>query len=610
MSNIKIIIKKYTCGNARYQNSESGAVMMMSIMFFILISVIVMLGLTGPSAREYRLATDALLSRQSYFLAESETEDVYYRLKNNHPVSQTQSLVLGDSVATTNMSFLGGDAVDINSIGNVYNRQRAVDMKISGQTHSIISFGAQVGAGGIDFASSDSQLNGDLYSMGPITGVAGSSIYGSAYSASFPDLVTDQSNDVGIPPYNISFGNASLSQDITQSFVVDQNSPVNKLSLYIKKVGSPGDATVNIVTNDTTNFPGGLVIASGTLSASAVNSSYGWVDISFSQKQILSLGQTYWVVVIPAVSSGNYYIVGASGSSGNVYPNGAGKIGQMSGTWSDPVSGGSDYFFRLYQGGITGSITGNENGTTGGMNISSTSTVGIVQANSVNNINSIGTIYCTSGSGNSNSCVSHDDPNVIGYPLSDATIAGWKSDAAAGALTVGDGIISGPGITSIGPAKYSGNLTISKTVTITGTIWVTGNLTISPSKNVSLSSSYGSNSGVIVVDGKITIGSNAHVNGNGTAGSYLMLVSTNNSVDTASPAISFANNSNESALFYAPYGLIKATGSTNVPQMTAYEVSLNGTMVLNYNSLLSSLSVLSGTSTSSGYNISSWLESQ
>ena len=97
---------------------ESGAVMMTSVIFFVVISTVVVLGLTGPSVREYRIANDSILSKQSYFLAESGAEDAYYRLRNHYPTSPSQTLVLGSSMTTTVMNTLSGGLVDINSIGH------------------------------------------------------------------------------------------------------------------------------------------------------------------------------------------------------------------------------------------------------------------------------------------------------------------------------------------------------------------------------------------------------------------------------------------------------------------------------------------------------------
>ena len=89
----------------QFKNSEKGAVMMTSVIFFIVISVVVVLGLTGPAVREYRVAADSILSKQSYFLAESGVEDSYYRVKNHYTVSSVETLVLGSSSATTTLNY-------------------------------------------------------------------------------------------------------------------------------------------------------------------------------------------------------------------------------------------------------------------------------------------------------------------------------------------------------------------------------------------------------------------------------------------------------------------------------------------------------------------------
>ncbi len=602
-------IKNYS----QFQNKESGAVMMTSVLFFIIISVLIVAGLTGPSAREYKMATDAISSRQSYYLAESESEDVYYRLKNNQHVSQTQSLVLGNSSATTYLNFLGSGNVDINSIGNVYNKERVVDMKISGQNRVITSFGAQIGTGGLNILSTGSVINGDVYSLGPIVGVTDSNINGSASSASYPSLFNDQSNDLGTP-YDISFGNNTTSKDVTQSFKVDQTIPINKISLYLKRVGTPSDATVSIINKDfTTSLPGQIVIATGTISSSSINTGYSWYDVVFSQQQMLSVGQTYWIVISPSVSSSNYYIIGAS--SGDTYTNGVGKIGQYGSSWTDPISGGGDYFFRLYQGGLTGSITRDIGSLSGYFNVGNTISTSTIVAHTIDNISSAGTIYCSSGTGNSSSCSPHNDPDMIGYSITDSMIDGWKSDiVSTGSTYLGNLTISSYfGSTTSMSMKVQGDLTINANLTMSGNIWVTGNLTIGSNKNVNLASLYGSNSGVIIVDGKISMNT-SHLNGTGTGGSRVVLISNNNSISTSSPAINITSSDSslsKKPIVYAPYGLIQfGAGNSSFTQASAYKLSLNISANITYDPLISALTILSGTSTTPGYNISSWAEAQ
>ncbi|MEI6316108.1 MAG: hypothetical protein WCO65_00050 [bacterium] len=595
--------------NKNIQN-ESGAVMMTSVIFFVVIATIVVLGLTGPSVREYRIANDSILSKQSYFLAESGAEDAYYRLKNHYSTSPSQTLVLGSFTAVTAMNSLSGGVVDIVSIGNVNNRQRGVEIKASGQSNPVFNFGALSSSGGLDLSESNAVVDGNAYLSGPITGAYGSIITGSAVSASSPGLSINQSNGSGTPPYDISFGNANASKDIMQSFQLNQNSPLNKIALYIKRVGTPTDATVTIYRNKSvSNTPDFIPITSATLSAGSVDTNYSWVDVEFSQKQLLTVGETYWFVVTQNISASDYYVIGATNGG---YASGIGKIGQFQGVMTDPVSSTSNYYFQIYLGGVLGKILGE----IGGISIGTTPS-DYVQANSVGNVNATGQIYCTNNlggtkdiSGNSKSCVPQTDPNISSFPISDTDISGWESDASSGASSSGDWVVGSFGASTTGPKKISGNVTVNRgLLTIGGTLWITGDLNFNSNGKINLSSGYGSNSGVVIVDGKINF-SGGFANGSGADGSYILLISKSNSMDPASPAINAHNHGPDSAIFYAPYGLVTLSGSTALSQVSAYQMSLSAGSTISYNPNLSSITFLSGSTIAVPYSISSWVESQ
>lgn len=591
-------------------NKESGAVMMTSVIFFVVISTIVVLGLTAPSAREYRIASDSVISKQSYFLAESGAEDAFYRLKNHYPTTSPETLVLGSSMTTTTLNSLAGGIVDIQSIGNVQNSNRAVDVHASGQSNPTFTFGALSGSGGLNLSQSNAVVDGNAYLDGPITGVYGSSITGSAVSASSPVLGINQQNGTGTPSYDISFGNADASQDIAQSFQINQNSPLNKISLYLKKVGSPADATLTVYRNNPSNGPDDIPIASATISASSVGADYSWVDAVFSQQQMLSTGETYWFVVTQNISSTDYYTIGATDGG---YSYGVGKIGQVGEDWTDPVSATSEYFFEIYLGGVVGLIQG----VSGNMSIGTTPSDS-VQAHSVGNVNAAGSIYCTNDLGGTeesdgvtdNPCIAQTDPSYVGFPVSDSDISGWENDASAGAGTSGDWDISLAGASTTGPEKISGNVNVHGGVlTINGTLWITGNLNITSNGKIKLAPGYGSNSGVVIVDGQISF-SGGWARGSGADGSYILFVSKSNSVDPASPAISAYNHGADTAIFYAPDGLASLSGSTDLSAVSAYEISLSSGSTISYNPNMSAITFLSAGATSVPYTISSWTESQ
>ena len=584
------------------QNSQTGAAMLIAVIFLIFISLAVIAGLVLPSVREYKVASESVNSQKSYFLAESGVEDAMYRILNGKPISSSETITLGSNSATTTITS-SGNQKEIISLGNVLNFERQVDLLLTAGTGVSFNYGIQVGQGGIDLQGS-SGVNGNVYANGPITGTSSSFISGTAISANSPALVADQSNGSGTPSYDVIFGNASATQDIAQSFQVVTSSPLNKVSFYIKKVGTPSDATIKIV-NDSSGSPGTTVIASGTLSSSSITTSYGWIDFSFNTNPLLNTGTTYWLVVDASTSSSKYYTLGATNGG---YANGLGKIGQQGGTWNNTTPSGLDYYFKIYLGGVTGLIAGSSGSQWNQMRVG-TSGTGTAQAHTVNYTQAPGLIYCQSGTGNNKSCTSQTDPAYIAYPVSDANITKWQNDALVGGIYSGTYNTPGYGQESLGPKEITGDLNVtgSNTLYITGTLWVKGNVTVSGAAKIVLDASYGNSSGVIVANGWLDLEGSGQLNGDGQSGSYILFTTTSvcdssfcshNAIDISGAAGSVVLN--------AQNGTISFSGSASAKEAVGYKLVLTGATTVNYQSGLANTNFSSGPT--GGWNIGSWQE--
>lgn len=573
---------------------NQGAAMIILVFFFVVISLTILVGIVSPSVREFKIASDNFISKQTYYLAESGIEDVLYRLKNKKQVDGTESIILGDSVATTTITDIGGSQKQITTIGDTNNKQRKVDVTLTTSTGVSFNYGLLSGQGGIYLDSGG--IVGNVYSNGPITASSSGSNYisGTAISANSPGLISDQTNGSGVPSYNVSFGNNNTTQDIAQKFRVSSLSPLNKVSLYIKKSGSPSNATVKIM-NDSGGNIGSTLIASGTLSASSVTTSYGWVNVSFTTNPLLDNNRDYWLVIDGATSSSKYYIIGANS---NGYLNGIGKIGQLGGAWNNTSPSGLDYYFNIYLGGLNGLIQGA--GQWNPLHIGTTS--GSAQANTVNYVNATGNIYCQSALYNNKTCISQPDPTYIDFPVSDSNITEWENDASSGGTYTGNYSVGSSGAT-LGPKVITGNLTVSGggALTVTGNIWVKGNLTLNGGAEIKLSSSYGSNDAVILVDGTISVSGGGHATGSGIFGSYIMLLSKN---DTSS-AISVSGGSG-AMIAYAPYGTVTVTGGATLKEATGYKIVVTGGADIIYESGLTNNNFSSGPSGT--WNVNSWKE--
>jgi len=203
-------------------------------------------------------------------------------------------------------------------------------------------------------------------------------------------------------------------------------------------------------------------------------------------------------------------------------------------------------------------------------------------------------------------------PNEIepkDFPISQSQIDEWKQEAEGGGIIIGDYTIPGGVTQDLGPKKITGNFVIENnaTLNIMSTIWVVGNLNIENGATVKLdSNSYGSTSGLIVVDGKIKIRPNTFLRGSGEEGSYLLLLSTNPEVeDFVNPAVEIDNNA-DAAIFYAPQGLIVLRNNIQAREVTAYKVALDNNAEILYEAGLEDTSFSSGPGGT--WEVASWKE--
>lgn len=592
MQNLKYQNKKKLGQALRY---DSGQAMLTVVTLFLFLSMMVVMGISDPVLRQAKITKDFLDSRKSYFLAESGVEDVVYRVKKNKQVPASGTLVLDGNTVTVSVQDTPGTKT-ISTSADSKNLIRRVDTVLKTGTGSSFNYGVLSGQGGFVLGT-NATINGSIYSNGSVTGSSGSSITGSAISANSSALVTDQKNDSPLPPPNsINFGDSSSRQDFGQGFKLATLGPLTKVSLYIKKVSTPSNLTVRIVTNSSGN-PGTNTVVSGTLSSALVTSSYGWVDVSFVNYVELTPGVTYWLVLDGSNSSTKYYVLGANTS----YPNGDARLGQYGGSWSATNPTNLDSYFKIYLGGLNGLIDGVSVGSAG---------VGNAEAYQVKNSTIAGSLYCQIGSDNNKACdTSKTVPVELGLPVSDGNILQWQSDALAGGVINGNYTVSSS--VSLGPKKIVGNLTIdgNKTLTLTGTIWVTGKIEIENGAKVKLDSSYGSNSGLLMSDNIVDISNNSTFSGSGQSGSYIMVLTTSDcpisSYCSGSAAMDISNNVG-AAILNAEKGTIHINNNGVAEQLTAYKIILDNGAVINYEQGIAHTNFSSGPT--GGWTIQEWKE--
>ncbi|MDO8500142.1 MAG: hypothetical protein Q7S66_05850 [bacterium] len=432
---------------------------------------------------------------------------------------------------------------------------------------------------------------------------------------------------------------ASVSQiDAAQSFQPSITDRITRAELYIKKFGAPSAATFRLV-RDSGGAPStnaGDVLATAAIDPSGVASTYGWLVIDFSSV-VLNDNTTYWLLIDASLDYSNYYFLGEDVS--DAYSDGTGKRTSdwSSGGWA---AAGGDFDFRVYMGGTNRTISGvTINGNANGHTIDDVTVGGNVNAFSYNdgtvtgNINADSISECTiNGNASYNSIINCSvvgnqvtpttppaDPPVLPMPITEGQLDAWEQDAEDG------GVISSPcpykpadGAT-IGPKKINCDVEIdgSNIVTLTGVLWISGNFEMKNSAQLILAPSFGSNSGVVIVDkqadrltsSKVIIGNTAEISGSGQTGSYIMLASRNNSAEVggAEEAVNIGNSSSV-AIYYAPHGLISLPNTIDVKEATGYKLQLRNSAAISYESGLANLQFSSGPTGS--WKIKSWQETQ
>lgn len=576
--------------------NQQGNVLILTTVFFVVISLSVCLGLVVPAIRTHKIAEHTLHSKRSYYLSQSGVDDVFYRLKAGMDVQSSQTLVLGEMEAVTTLSDISSTQKEITSLGESNNRERKIRAVITQGEGVSFNYGVQTGQGGMSLSGS-SGINGSVYANGNITGTGSPYITGAAIAANSEPLVAAiQNTTTGTPSSTITFGNNNATQDIAQQFVVTEEIPLNKVQFYIRKQGSPSNATVTIRSGGATD-PSSTIVATGTLSSSLVTTSFALVDVLFTAAPTLQTGIIYWVVIDAGTNTNNHYVIGANT---NGYAGGVARIGRVGTSWGAVSPSTLDIQFNLFLGGLTSSITGDSQwnrlrvGTSGS---------GIAHAAVVNNTSTPSALYCQTGTGNNKSCdTSPPAPSPQPWPVSDGNIDAWKAEAEAGGTTVGN-VNAGSGwqTATLGPRKIQGNLSVggSAVLNVTGTLWVTGDLTINGSGRMQLANTYGGQSGVVIVDGKVSIGGSSPVTGSGAPGSFIMIVSLSDCPTSSSCGSSNAIDVSGSAgavVLVAQNGTLAFSGSGSAKQATAYKISLSGSTTVTYDSGLANMNFASGPS--------------
>ena len=600
----------------RKVNHQSGAAMLISVVFFLFIALAIITGLVSPTVREFKNAQVNLNSKKSYFLAESGSEDALYRIINGIAISESpdsEIITLDSNSATTTITTNSDSSKNITSLGDISSYQRKTNIVLSISSVGVgFNYGVQVGSGGVEMGE-NSKIVGNIYSNGSISGDQGTKIEGDAIVAGYIEESLEARSMSCLQDKIV--GQANPEIDYAQSFIAPSSDALGKVSLYLKKVGNPSSRTVKIVA-DNNGSPDDESVASDTLNNDLVTTSYGWIDITFSSPPLLVDGNIYWIVLDADRDNSKYWVW--CNDSDSSYSSGVGKYSE---DWDDDpwtqITG--DLNFRTYFGAGASSLDGvtvledAKANTITDSKICGDAYYQSIDASSLNFLNNPTTQVCGTPTTNGTAYPDSPDPSVENMPISQANIDQWKVDAQVGDPISGDYSVTSD--VSLGPKEITGDLLMTstnKTLTITGTVYVHGNIDIKNGSTIKCNVSYGANSCLIVADGWIHTDQNGTFAGSGTAGSFIMLLTTlacDGSFSTGCThhdgAVDIHNNAT-GVIFYAQNGKINLHNGVDVTEVTAYKLALDNTATITYDQGLANANFSSGPS--GGYSIESWKE--
>lgn len=540
----------------------------------------------------------SLMAEEAIALAEAGVDKAMASLnKTGGSYTGEEETSLGNGSYSVKITSSDAATKVIESTGFVPDKQNAKvkrTIKITSSRGIGIAFnyGIQVGDGGLELGNSNT-ISGSIYSNGSIIAGNSNQISGDVWIAGGQQQEADQQTDCeGSSCTDYFFGkniNGEARLDIAQSFKVGSSGILNKTSLKIKKIGSPADLVVRILQDRSGEPDKNAVIATGTLYSSLVTSDYGWIDVTFNSSPAVTQDTTYWLMVDTSQDASNYW--SWQQDLAQSYTRGLPK---WSPNWStgnpswNSFSPNVDLSFKSFLGGVPTSIRAGSNKMTVG---------GEAHANTIENLNIsqdayYQTIITSTVLGNQHPGSQDPPPKV--FPISDANVADWKQQAENGGINTGDLTSC---VSTLNSQKIVGNVEFNSgcRITVRSPVWITGNLTLNSNNILTLDSSYGSTSGVIIVDGKVTLNSNNHLNGTGVDSSLLMVLSAFDSRSNGESAV-IVNSNGNTGVYYASLGIIEPGTGNSFKELTAWKIKLINSSTINYETGLSSTLFTSGPS--------------
>lgn len=593
------LIKKIASSETPRNDWQKGQILALLIVSLSVILTGVLVTIAG-SRVYFETSKYSIFSEAALNLAEAGIDKAIASLNaSGGNYNGEQETFLGDGSYSVGITEKDASTKIITATGYMPSKtspkaKRTVTVQISLGVGTAFVYGIQVGEGGLQLGNSNT-VTGSVYSNGNITAGNSNEISGDAWVAGGPQPDPDQQTDC-VTCQDFIFGktvDGNSVLDVAQSFTPSITQTINKVSLKIKKFGTNHpNLTVRVLQDDNGKPNKNAALTEGTLYESLVTSEYpinDWINVTFNSSPTLNANTPYWLMIDTSSDSDNYW--SWHNDLAQSYTGGLAKWSPKwdhgSPTWTTINPG--DLSFKIYMGGIPTAIRAGANKIDIG---------GDAHANTIENADVTGDAYyqtiISSTVGGTSHPASADPPPKV-FPISEANIEQWREDAlenGGGEPIVGD---INNCVAALDSSRIIGNVTFDSgcNLTVTSPIHIVGNLTLNSNNQLKLASSYGAGSGVIVVDGIITMNSNNRFLGTGTGSSLLMALSTYDSRTSGIAAIAL-NSQGNTGVFYANNGVIEPGTNNQFKELTAWGIRLINGSTINYETGLSSTIFTSG----------------
>ncbi len=547
------------------------------ILLFAIVTMGILLTMTtafwGYTSVEIKSSRESINQAKLVQIAEAGIDNALHKLNTDFFFSGETNVTVGEGTYSTVLSSIGTNYKSITATAYIPNATNPIDqvtIKVNaGINLNVISFNfaLQVGEGGVVMGSG-SQISGNVFSNGDISGAG--TITGDATVATGASPPLDQSCTT--TNGNFDF-NTTARRDVGQQFIPAITGPLTRVSVYIKKTGTPANASVRIFTDNGSNTPTKTQLGTtATINSSNVTGSYGWVNLAFTTSPTVTSGTKYWLVIDSSSSAASYY------SWAHQTSNSCTGLGKSVSDWNAGSPSwavtNSDMNYRTYVGGTTTSLSG-------------ITVNGKVRANTLNNC-TIGDdayyVFRTSCSVGGIAYPDSEDTQPATFPIAEAQFTEWKEVAVAAGTHSGNKTVSGTEV--LGPLVIDGDLTVNGTLRITGPIWVQGDITVNNGATMTVDNSMGYAGTMIIAQdpdnpttkGKVIIYNNANVGGNNYLGSYLLVAGRS----TSGTAIRLQNNITGTSIYYADFANVTLSNNSTANQVTAYGLVLSNNVIVTY----------------------------